>query len=57
MESDCVDLDLQNDYIGFGYYREINFVQEDFQGFYQSHLEGSSHRTHCGSSQEGYEVG
>ena len=23
-ESDCVDLDLQNDYIGFGYCREIN---------------------------------
>ena len=28
---DSVALDLQNDYICFGYYRDINFVQEDFQ--------------------------
>ena len=32
-ESDSLALDLQNDYIidSFGYYRDINFVQEDFQ--------------------------
>ena len=35
-----VALDLQNDYISFGYYRDINF--------HQSHLQGSSHRTRCG---------
>ena len=29
-ESDSVALDLQNNYISFGYYRDINFVQ-DFQ--------------------------
>ena len=29
-------------------YRDINFVQEDFQDFHQSHLQGSSHRTRCG---------
>ena len=33
-----VTLNLQNDYISFGYYWDINFVQDDFQGFYQSHL-------------------
>ena len=38
----------QNDYISFGYYRDINFVQENFQDFDQSHLQGSSHRTRCG---------
>ena len=30
-ESDPVALDLQSDYISFGFYRDINFVQEDFQ--------------------------
>ena len=32
-ESDSVALDLQNDYIidSFGYYRDINFVQEGFE--------------------------
>ena len=31
--SHSVALDLQNDYISFGYYRDINFVQGDFQDF------------------------
>ena len=30
-ESDSIVLDLQSDYFSFGYYRDINFVQEDFQ--------------------------
>ena len=50
-KSDSIALDLQNDYISFGpfgYYRDINFVQEDFQDF----LPVSSARfepSYCGS--------
>jgi hypothetical protein len=38
-------LDLQNNYVGFGYWN-INFVHEDFHGFYQPHLK--ARRTHGG---------
>ena len=30
-ESDSIVLDLRNDHISFRYYRDINFVQENFQ--------------------------
>ena len=54
-KSDSIALDLQNDYISFGYYRDINFVPRGFPRLYQSHLQGSSHRIAV-VSQEGYEV-